>query len=237
MKYQVGQSITAKDIPNLPDGAAFKATFSDGIGNSANHIFRMPLDKEDNYTLPMRGIDVPVRAIRFDNHWGPCGWHSARIVSLPEGYGEPSPGDGYRWVEKSEILAEGDEFQRVGGSWAKTKDAGMPHCSILTYRRRIEPQAVMRPTLDEPVFCGYCKRPKLENVHALCGQHSGIDYADEPPREYTQIERAAAMALVWDRMENLKKQLSYGMQDCEVVASASRVYLEAEAHARKVGAL
>jgi hypothetical protein len=63
--------------------------------------------------------------------------------------------------------------------------------------------------------------------------------ASLPPElpKASEIEKEAAWALIWDRMENLKKQLSYGTQDSDVVANASRVYLEAYDYARSIGAI
>lgn len=128
MTLTIGQSLTPEQVRSLPDGA--KVLLDWGI--MYKDVFTAPI--QNTMTGENGRIAVMLLSI--------AGWHSATLVSLPtaELQPDPSPGEGYMWVEAGKNLRHGDEWKMTDGPWILwTVDCG--DVSDGTYRRRIEPQA------------------------------------------------------------------------------------------------
>lgn len=128
-QFTIGQSLTPEQVRNLPDGAKVAFTWK-----TETDIFTAPIgDNEEIGTMNILRMHLLSQPM----------YDSATLVFLPPAPSEPSPGEGYRWVEIGERLITGDqrESSRGAGDWFADNLPGVSCQDVHCYRRRIEPQA------------------------------------------------------------------------------------------------
>lgn len=80
-------------------------------------------------------------------------WTCFRRTPIEPAPVEPSPGDGYRWLEMGEVIIKGDDHKHYCGAWMPSYCIGgrLSRGDIQRYRRKIEtPTQPIEPT-DDPV--------------------------------------------------------------------------------------
>lgn len=128
-----GQSLTPEQVRDLPDGAAIEAVLLDGI--------RYNVEVNSSIRRLAEGFLTTAQ------------WKDCILVSLPPAPSEPSPGEGYRWVEELEPLCANDqrESYQGAGDWFDVELHGVICWDTHCYRRRIEPQAEPTPRASSEI--------------------------------------------------------------------------------------
>ena len=183
----IGQSLTTEQVRNLPDGAEVEIYGSKAnaqfnvvlrgyehnafIANKLEYfcmcctlVSLPPAPSEHSRRIEPQAEpanpELPVWVITCDR----CGTtykNNERHACAASEPSEPSPGEGYRWVEIGERLITGDqrESSRGAGDWFADNLPGVSCQDVHCYRRRIEPQA--EPAKPERQASEMAKRAAL----------------------------------------------------------------------------